>query len=82
MISIDNEDDYAIKWDFFQIENDCFYLNKRSDITEGQEQKNEITPRDKHIYNLTDADKNLLLQFLNDEIPIINYTIRYMAGNI
>lgn len=46
MISIDNEDDYAIKWDFFQIENGCFYLNKRSDITEGQEQKNEITPLD------------------------------------
>ena len=67
----DAEDDYAIKWDSFQIENGCFYLNKRSDITEGREQKNEITPRDKHIYNSTDADKNLLLQFLNDEIPII-----------
>lgn len=68
--------DYVIKWDSFQIENGCFYLNKRSDITEVQEQKNEITeftPRDKHIYNSTDADKNLLLQFLNDEIPIINY---------
>lgn len=33
----------------------------------------EFTPRDKHVYNSADADKNLLLQFLNDELPIINY---------
>jgi hypothetical protein len=32
-----------------------------------------FTPRERHVYNANDTDKNLLLQFLNDEVPIINY---------
>lgn len=36
-------------------------------------QDTEFEPRERHTYNASDPDKNLFLQFINDEIPLINY---------
>ena len=36
-------------------------------------------PKEKHTYNAEDSDKNLFLQFLHDEIPIVDYMYE---GNI
>ena len=36
-------------------------------------------PKERHTYNAEDSDKNLFLQFLHDEIPIVDYMYE---GNI
>lgn len=40
----------------------------------------EVQARERHVYNTSNPDKNLFLQFLHDEIPIIHYPYGWIEG--
>lgn len=60
-------------------EGSCNKINILLEIYENNKME-EVHAKERHIYNASNPDKNLFLQFLHDEIPVINYPYGQREG--
>ncbi|MCH5280643.1 MAG: hypothetical protein J1E61_04175 [Lachnospiraceae bacterium] len=49
-------------------------IDVASEEKQAQEEEEQYEVRERHIYNVSDPDKNLFLQFINDEIPLLDFS--------